>query len=80
MNMPIDVIAIFDHQGNITPSYVCLEDEKHKLVNHKIIHVVLRQDHKYAGIATIDYMCKLDNGQSIELMFFVRDHKWVLKQ
>ncbi len=79
MNIPIDVIAIFDHQGNITPSYVRLEDEKHKLIDHKITQVKLQQDHNYAGIATIDYLCRLDDGQSIDLMFFVREHKWVIK-
>ncbi|WP_033166882.1 hypothetical protein [Clostridium sp. KNHs205] len=79
MNIPIDVIAIFDHQGNITPSYVRLEDEKHKLINHKVTDVKLQQDRNYAGIATIDYLCKLDDGRSIELMFFTREHKWVIK-
>jgi hypothetical protein len=79
MNIPIDVIAIFDHQGNITPSYVRLEDEKHKLINHKVTEVKLKQDRNYAGIATIDYLCKLDDGRSINLMFFTREHKWVIK-
>ncbi len=79
MNIPIDVIAIFDHQGNITPSYVRLEDEKHKLINHKVTGVKLQQDRNYAGIATIDYLCRLDDGQSIDLMFFTREHKWVIK-
>ncbi len=79
MNIPIDVIAIFDHQGNITPSYVRLEDKKHKLINHKVTEVKLQQDRNYAGIATIDYLCKLDDGRSIDLMFFTREHKWVIK-
>ena len=79
MNILIDVIAIFDHQGNITPSYVRLENEKHKLINHKVIQVKLTQDRNYAGIASIDYLCKLDNGRSIDLMFFAREHKWVIK-
>jgi hypothetical protein len=79
MNIPIDVIAVFDHQGNITPSYVRLEDEKHKLINHKITQVNLQQGYNYAGIFTIDYLCTLDDGQEINLSFFVSSHKWLLK-
>lgn len=79
MNIPIDVIAVFDHQGNITPSYVRLEDEKHKLINHKITQVKLQQGHNYAGIFTIDYLCTLDDGHEINLSFFVSSHKWLLK-
>jgi len=79
MNIPIDVIAVFDHQGNITPSYVRLEDEKHKLIDHKITQVKLQQDRNYAGIFTIDFVCKLDDGQNINLTFFIGSHKWVIK-
>ncbi len=63
----IDVIAIFDYQDNITPSYVCLEDKKHKLIDHKITQVKPQQHNKYVGIFTIDFTCKLDDGHEINL-------------
>lgn len=75
MNLPIDVIAVFDPDGKITPTYVRLEDEMHRLITHKITQVKLLAE----IIASIDYLCTLENGQDLKLTYFTASHKWVIK-
>lgn len=81
LNMPVDVVATFNVQGNIKPNYIRLEDESHVLQTYKIENVIFSREEKYAGIPIILFCCNIIRGghmQMINIKYHVRTHQWVL--
>jgi hypothetical protein len=81
MNIPVDVIAVFDSVGKVTPAYVRLEDEKHTLVTYKIEDISLSNEERYAGLYHLVFVCHIHSGdlkQQLKLSFSVQNHRWLL--
>lgn len=80
MNIPVDVIAVFNTQGKIKPCYVRLEDTEHALHTYKIEHVEYDKNEKIAGIYSILFLCKIiieDCMHDIKLRYHTATHQWV---
>lgn len=81
MNIPIDVIAVFDPVGKITPTYVRLEDEKHSLITYKIEDISLSNEERYAGLYHLVFVCYIHSGdlkRQLKLSYNVQNHRWLL--
>ncbi|MDF2869875.1 MAG: hypothetical protein K0R05_1450 [Anaerocolumna sp.] len=81
MNMPVDVIAVFDSVGKVTPTYVRLEDAKHALITYKIEDISLSKEERYAGLYHLVFDCYIRSGDSkqpLTLSFNVQNHRWLL--
>lgn len=81
MNIAVDVIAAFNPMGEIKPLHIRLEDEDHKINNHKL-SVIYSKNEIFSGIETIMYKCSYTDYdltvKEITLKFHILAHKWVL--
>jgi hypothetical protein len=81
MNIAIDVIAAFNTIGEIKPLYVRLEDENHKLIDHKL-SVLYSKAERYSGIETIAFKCTYTDYdltvKEITIKYHIAAHKWVM--
>lgn len=78
MNIPVDVIAIFDRDGTIKPNYIRLEDEDHTIATHKITSAIVNET-CFAGIHSMDFMCQLENERILNLSYILDRHIWVMR-
>ncbi|MGN6712504.1 hypothetical protein [Anaerocolumna jejuensis] len=81
MNIPVDVIAVFNTLGNIKPAYIRLEKEDHSLITYQITTIHFSQEEKHAGISNIVYVCDIlagENQRQIKIAYNLQSHKWFL--
>jgi len=75
MNEPIDLVAIFDKEGKITPYQFKYQDKRIKNIN-----IVKRYEDKRAGNLMIGFRCLFrENGFYYNLLYEVGTHKWFIK-
>jgi len=80
MNMPVDVVAIFNTQGQIRPEYIRLEDEEHILHTYKINNIEYSKEERLAGIQSILFVCYIsiqEIQKQIKLKYIIDTHKWM---
>lgn len=83
MNIPVDVVAIFNTQGNIKPTFIRVENEDHSLSTYKVEKIQLWKEEKYTGIYNIVYVCDVlvdKMLKQVKLSYNLQSHKWVLYQ
>lgn len=73
LNHPIDVIAIFDKEGNINPYKF-----KHKDMPVIVQKVKRSYEEKLAGNKRIVFICEHNERDIYELKYEVDSHKWYL--
>ena len=81
MRKPIEVIALFDFEGNAVPIRFRYEDESHGLCVIKVDRVIKKDKDKFAGNAMIKYTCETcDDGAAklFELRYEIDSLKWYL--
>lgn len=81
MNIPVDVIAVFNTLGNIKPAYIRLENEDHSLITYQITTIHFSKEEKHAGISNIVYVCDIlagENQRQINIAYNLQSHKWFL--
>ena len=81
MNIPVDVVAIFNTVGEIKPTFIRLENEDHTIGTYKIANVLFSKEEKYAGIYNIVYICDVQVEEilkQIKIAYNLQHHKWFL--
>lgn len=70
-NTDIGVLASFNGLGNIKPFRICLEG-----VEYNINEIISKKDNNYAASQSVSFICKLEDGQLKEIIYFVSSHCW----
>ncbi|HCX03647.1 MAG: hypothetical protein H0S78_02265 [Tissierellales bacterium] len=73
LNHPIDMIAVFDVNGDIKPFKFKYKDKKIKV--EKIIDI---KEEKLAGNRRLVFVCMTDRKDIYELKYEIDSHKWFL--
>lgn len=78
---PIEVIALFDFEGNAVPIRFRYEDEGQEMRVIKVSRIIKKDKDKFAGNIMIKYTCETcDNGtvKLFELRYEIDSLKWYL--
>jgi len=81
MRKPIEVIALFDFEGNAVPIRFRYEDESQALRVIKVSKIIKKDKEKFAGNAMIKYTCETcdnDTMKLFELRYEIDSLKWYL--
>jgi hypothetical protein len=73
LNHPIDMIAVFNVNGEIKPFKFKYKDKKIKVEN-----IVNIKEEKLAGNRRLVYICMTERKETYELKYEIDSHKWFL--
>ena len=79
LNIPVQMLAVTDRSGKLTPLWFRYENEEHQIVTVKIQQVVSSKEEKHCGMDYISYVCWAQTEQQrrlIELRYRLSTHKW----
>ena len=80
-NLPIQLLAVCDADGQIRPLRFRLEDEEHQLQTVAIHQVISVREVQYVGIGALIFLCRARLGRRdrlFELRYTISTHRWVL--
>jgi hypothetical protein len=75
------MISVCSTDGDIKPLRFRMEDEGHRLCTVPITQVVCSKPLQYAGVDSIQYLCKsvVEGKEKLfDLRYTVRTHRWTL--
>jgi hypothetical protein len=70
-NTDISVLASFNGLGIINPFRICIDG-----IEYNVKEIMYKKDNHYAGAQSISFVCKLDNNQVKEIIYFISSHCW----
>ncbi|BCN30313.1 hypothetical protein [Anaeromicropila herbilytica] len=70
-NSDIGVLASFNGLGTINPFRVCIND-----IEYNVKEILYKKDNHYAAMQSISFVCRLDDDQVKEIIYFVTTHCW----
>lgn len=74
MHKDIEVMAVFKANGDIKPIYVRLEEGNMLKVDY-----YTSANKRYAGVSSVEFECKIENGTELVLIYFLNKHQWKIK-
>ncbi len=83
INIPIQMMALTDRDGRMTPLWFRLETEEHEVKLCRIEQVVSRDEKKYVGVREKQFICKTRLGKvckTLEMRYSVETQKWRIFQ
>lgn len=78
---PIDMIAAFDHEGNLQPIRYRIKQEVDSYITIKIDKILVRREEKWAGNKMLLFTCQSDfHGilKIYEIKYEIQTCKWFL--
>lgn len=82
-NISIQMMALTDRDGRMTPLWFRLETEEHEVKLCRIEQVVSRDEKKYVGVREKQFVCKTRLGKvskTLEMRYSVDTQKWRIFQ
>lgn len=73
MHKDVEVMAVFKSGGDIKPYYVLLDKGMLKVDYYN------STNRNYAGTPSIEFECKLEDNAEINLIYFIHNHIWKIK-
>lgn len=70
-NTDIGVLASFNGFGIINPFRICVEGSE-----YNVKEILYKKDNHYAGTQSISFVCRLEDDQVKEIIYFVSTHCW----
>lgn len=80
-NIPVQMIAYCDAEGEMKPLRFRYEDDRHRIHTVRVQQVVDRRTVEFVGIQALLILCKSmeeDREHLYELKYTVATHKWTL--
>ena len=79
----VDVISVFNSDGQIRPLRLQLKDEQHQLLRINIDEVVSVKEITHVGVEAQVFVCRArvwDRPWVLELKYLFRSHSWKLQR
>ena len=85
VNIPIQVMALTDRDGRITPCWFRLEGEDHQIQTIRVEKTVCRSDKNFTGILEKQFICLVNTNEegysrSVELRYNLETQRWRIVQ
>lgn len=83
MDIPIQVMALTDRDGRITPYWIRMESPNHQIHTYRIHDIVSRGEKNYVGIREKQFVCRIqidDLMRAVELRWNLESQRWRVAQ
>lgn len=83
VNIPIQMMAVTDRDGRITPMWFRFEDEEHHVEKVTVEKTISRDECMKVGIREKRFICSVimgDEQRIMELRYHIENHRWRIFQ
>lgn len=83
VNIPVQMMAVTDRDGKITPMWFRYEDEEHHVEKVSVEKTISRDESMKVGVREKRFICSVimgDEQRLMELRYHIENHRWRIFQ